>query len=200
MNIIRCLTLVLPLSSGIVSTPTLADLYATTSFETTYTAYDPSGSLAWQFRLQIYTPTAAGTYPIAIVVGGSGAPRTRPSAARATGPTPPSSRRTPPSAAWSPPLSITTVPTATSAAAPAARIGPAPRSTARRCSAPPPTTAGTTRRAPYSIMPTPTPPCGGSYRPGKQGSQGRPCARAGRVGSQPGVVAGTAGRRLYPGQ
>ena len=73
MNIIRCLTLVLPLSSGIVSTPTLADLYATTSFETTYTAYDPSGSLAWQFRLQIYTPTAAGTYPIAIVVGGSGA-------------------------------------------------------------------------------------------------------------------------------
>ena len=73
MNIIRSLTLVLPLLSGIVSTPALADLYATTSFETTYTAYNPSGSLAWQFRLQIYTPTAAGTYPIAIVVGGSGA-------------------------------------------------------------------------------------------------------------------------------
>jgi hypothetical protein len=56
-----------------LSTPALADLYATTSFETAYTAYKPSGSLAWQFRLQIYTPTAAGTYPIAIVVGGSGA-------------------------------------------------------------------------------------------------------------------------------
>ena len=47
-------------------------LYATSSFQTTYTAYNPSGGQAWALKMRIYTPTTAGTYPIAIVLGGAG--------------------------------------------------------------------------------------------------------------------------------
>ena len=47
-------------------------LYATSSFQTTYTAYNPSGGEAWSLKMRIYTPTTAGTYPIAIVLGGAG--------------------------------------------------------------------------------------------------------------------------------
>ena len=47
-------------------------LYATSSFQTTYTAYNPSGGQAWSLKMRIYTPTTAGTYPIAIVLGGAG--------------------------------------------------------------------------------------------------------------------------------
>lgn len=46
-------------------------LYAITSFEATYSAYDPSGRAPWVFRMRIYTPTRPGTYPIAIVLGGT---------------------------------------------------------------------------------------------------------------------------------
>jgi hypothetical protein len=51
--------------------PALA-LYSTTSFTATYTAYNPSGNRAWAFKMKIRTPTAAGSYPIAIVLGGAG--------------------------------------------------------------------------------------------------------------------------------
>jgi hypothetical protein len=51
--------------------PALA-LYDTTSFTTSYSAYDPSGSKSWSLPMKIYTPTKAGTYAIAIVLGGAG--------------------------------------------------------------------------------------------------------------------------------
>ena len=33
---------------------------------------NPSGNQAWAFKMKIRMPTAAGTYPIAIVLGGAG--------------------------------------------------------------------------------------------------------------------------------
>ncbi len=64
-----CISLIL---GAVPVSPSLAELYATTAFELTYSAYNPSGNQPWQLRFQIHTPTAAGSYPIAIVIGGSG--------------------------------------------------------------------------------------------------------------------------------
>jgi hypothetical protein len=57
---------------GLGARPALA-LYATTSFETSYAAYAPSGGAPWRFKIKVFAPKAPGTYPIAIVLGGAGA-------------------------------------------------------------------------------------------------------------------------------
>ena len=51
--------------------PALAAPYPVTSFEASYSAYNPTGGLAWRQRMRIYVPATAGSYPVAIVLGGT---------------------------------------------------------------------------------------------------------------------------------
>jgi hypothetical protein len=55
----------------VAAPPALAALYPITSFEVSYSAYNPTGGLAWRQRMRIYAPTTAGSYPVAVVLGGT---------------------------------------------------------------------------------------------------------------------------------
>ena len=46
--------------------------YEVTTFQTSYSAYDNGRDGPWTFPVKVWAPTRAGTYPLAIVVGGAG--------------------------------------------------------------------------------------------------------------------------------